>query len=115
MITDTILIKAERLRRGWSFRQAALAAGWPRDYASRWERVESGECIDPAFSTVIGIADAFGWPVDFLRAQRPGHVLQAMAEHLMADTGGMEGGGPLTAAITRSGETLTPPVTVTGG
>jgi transcriptional regulator with XRE-family HTH domain len=68
---DRELIKRLRENRGWSFAQAAKAAGWPPGARGKWEKVEAGEHFNPAFATLCGIADALQVPVDALRLTRP--------------------------------------------
>ena len=57
-------VRDERLRRGWSVRQAAQKAGIG---LSTWRNVELGLVYNPHIATTVRIEEVFGW--------KPGTVL----------------------------------------
>jgi transcriptional regulator with XRE-family HTH domain len=55
------VVRQQRLRQGWSYRQAAARA---QIGAQAWQHFEEG-ATEPSTHTLLAIARAFGWPGDW--------------------------------------------------
>jgi transcriptional regulator with XRE-family HTH domain len=63
-------IMRRRKAKGWSYADAAEAAGWGAKHRATWQHVESGRNKNPKIDTMEGIAKAFKCKVDALLTRR---------------------------------------------
>ena len=78
------IVRAERLRRGWSLREAGDAGGTSH---SQWDRIERNEARKP-MEMRMSVCRAFDWPIDWVEnpppppevIQRDDQVLSAIKE-----------------------------------
>lgn len=61
------VVRAERLRRGWSMREAAQAGGCSHTY---WDAIERNEARKPVLVRSV-VATAFGWADDWVENPPP--------------------------------------------
>lgn len=61
------IVRAERLRRGWSLREAATAGNCSHTY---WDAIERNEARKPVQARTA-VALAFGWPDDWIENPPP--------------------------------------------
>lgn len=75
------VVRAERLRRGWSMREAAQAGGCSHTY---WDAIERNEARKPVLVRSV-VATAFGWGDDWVENPPPPPEVTQREDEVLAE------------------------------
>ena len=75
------VVRSERLRRGWSMREAAQVGGCSHTY---WDSIERGEARKPVLVRNV-VAKAFGWPDDWIENPPPPPAVIERDDQVLAE------------------------------